>query len=188
MDCYKVDSRKKSRALGSYIRNNIGKCGKFIKLCYVLTKFLRVLAVILGLFNIAYFMESGDALDLILLIVYFGFPMALSFLPWAVYHCSVGVEYRSRIREIIVFNDKGFEYSYEGLTGGVQLVYKVRYSDISNIRIDPSTRVVEVRGRIVLDEYRDSLLVDTVDAEVFDFIDVYDISVVDMISTNINVG
>ena len=89
MDTYKVDSAKRKKVLTQVIKENVKNARGFSKFCYVLTMVLRIIAFVLGFVNILYVVFfSSYALDIIYLIMTFGFPYGLSFLSAIVYIIS----------------------------------------------------------------------------------------------------
>lgn len=183
MKIYEVNLNKKKKLLRSYVKMNIKNAGRFSKVCYALAVMLRVLAVVLATINIWYVAAvSRDELDLILLIITFGFPMILSSLPSTVYITAVGVEYVLRKEEKIIFTEDGLVYSHrDGRTGLTDAVYcdKVNYSDIDDVIVDGE--VVEIHGDIIAETYENSELKDTLDAKICDFLNAYDEDIVGMI-------
>ena len=120
MKIYEVNLHKKKKLLRSYIKRNIKNAGRFSKVCYALAVMLRVLAVVLATINLWYVaVVSRDELDLILLIITFGFPMVLSALPSTVYIIAVGGEYRLRKEEKIIFTEDGLVYSHRDDRSGL---------------------------------------------------------------------
>ena len=102
MQSYEVNQRKRKKAIKQVVKINVKTAKGGVKFCYGLTWFLRILAVILGLANILYVVFlSSYVVDIIFLIMTFGFPYGLSFLSAIVYIISAGGEYRLRRRETI---------------------------------------------------------------------------------------
>lgn len=123
---------------------------------------------------------SKDGLDLIFLIMTFGFPMLLSLLPSTVYIIGVGGEYRLRRRETVSFDEDYFTYSHRDERTGLEdkiFAYRVMYDDINELKFNQKTKVLEITGKIYLDTYVDSVLKDSIEGRVFDFLDVYNVDV-----------
>lgn len=183
MECYNINLQKRNKALRVYVRRHIRET-KFFYICYCLTIFFRIMAVILAIVNIGYVIVESDVLALILLIITFGFPMLLSFLPATVYIIGVGGEYRLRRQEMIVFREDEFIYSHKDDRSGLadcQYCCKVKYSEIKDIIVDEKTKIIEIHGNIIAETYESSVLKETLNAKIFDFIDAYDVDVVEMI-------
>ncbi len=183
MKIYEVNLHKKKKLLRSYIKRNIKNAGRFSKVCYALAVMLRTLAVVLATINLWYVaVVSRDELDLIFLIITFGFPIALSALPSTVYIITVGGEYRLRREEKIIFTEDGLIYSY-GVDTNVltDTVFcgKVNYSDIDDVIVDGG--VVDIRGNTIVEIYENSELKDTSDSTGLDFLNAYDEDIVGMI-------
>lgn len=183
MKIYEVNLHKKNKLLRSYIKRNIKNTGRFSKVCYALAVMLKTLAVVLAAINLWYVaVVSRDELDLIFLIITFGFPIALSFIPSTVYIITVGGEYRLRREEKIIFTEDGLIYSY-GVDTNVltDTVFcgKVNYSDIDDVIVDGE--VVDIRGNTIVEIYENSELKDTSDSTGLDFLNAYDEDIVGMI-------
>lgn len=185
MKYYEVNLDKRKKVLKSYIKKNIKTASLFSKLCYILAKVLKVLAIVLALINILYVvMLSKDELDLIFLIITFGFPILLSLLPSAVYVIAVGGEYRLRRKETIAFTENSLIYSHKDDRSGLtDIVYchKVSYSEIEEVIVNKDSGLIEIYGNIIVETYENSELKETLNAKIFDFLDAYDENVVDMI-------
>lgn len=101
MQTYCPDKSKRKKALKSIIKINIKQSKGFVKFCYGATWFLRILAVVLGIANILYVIFMSDYMvDILFLIITFGFPYAFSYLPATVYIISASGEYRFRKQEL----------------------------------------------------------------------------------------
>lgn len=183
MKIYEVNLNKKKKLLRSYVKRNIKNAGRFSKACYALAVMLRVLAIVLATINLWYVaVVSRDKLDLILLIITFGFPMILSALPSTVYIAAVGCEYVLRKEEKIIFTEDSLVYSHrDGRTGLTDTVFcdNVNYSDIDDVIVDGG--VVEIHGDIIAETYENSKLKDTLHAKISDFLNAYDEDIVGMI-------
>lgn len=104
MQSYEINHGKRKKAIKQVVKANVKNAKGIVKFCHGLTWFLRILAVILGLANILYVVFlSSYVVDIIFLIMTFGFPYGLSFLSAIVYIISAGGEYRLRRRETITF-------------------------------------------------------------------------------------
>lgn len=188
MKYYDVNLQKKNKALRAYIKKNINKAHFFYKLCYGLTFFFRIIAVLLAIVNIGYVIGEDEELYLIYLIITFVFPMLLSFLPATVYIIGVGGDHRLRRKETVVFKEEEFIYTHKDDRSGLadsQYCCKVKYSDIKDIIVDEKTKIIEIHGNIIVETYENSVLKETLNAKIFDFIDAYDVDVIDMIKNYI---
>lgn len=189
MKYYEVDLDKRKKVLKSYIKKNIKNANWFSRLCYILAGVLRILAIVLAIVNILYVaILSKDGLDLIFLIMTFGFPMLLSLLPSTVYIIDVGGEYRLRRKETIAFTENSIVYSHkDDRSGLLDVVYshKVNYSEIDDVIVDELSGLVEIHGNIIVETYENSELKEILNAKIFDFLNAYDENVVEIIKKSI---
>ena len=189
MKYYEVDLDKRKRLLKSYIKKNIKNANWFSRLCYILAGVLRILAIVLAIVNILYVaILSKDGLDLIFLIMTFGFPMLLSLLPSTVYIIDVGGDYILRRKETIAFTENAIIYSHkDDRSGLLDVVYshKVNYSEIEDVIVDELSGLVEIHGNIIVETYENSELKETLNAKIFDFLNAYDEDVVEIIKKSI---
>lgn len=189
MKYYEINLDKRKKILKAYIKKNIKSANLFSRVCYVLAGVLKILAIILGIGNILYVaLLSKEELELIFLIMTFGFPMLLSLLPSTVYVIAVGGEYRLRRNETIAFTENALIYSHkDDRSGLLDVVYchKVNYSEIEDIIVDQDSGLVEIHGNITVETYENSELKETLNAKIFDFLDAYDENVVDMIKKSV---
>lgn len=181
MQSFEVNQGKRKKAIKQLVKTNVKEAKGFVKFCYGLTCFFRILAVILGLANILHAVFLGrDALELILLLVTFGCPYGLSFLPAAVYIVSASVEYCMRRRETITFVDGGFVYSYHddrvGLSDAI-FAFNVLYENISKYDYDDKTKILTLYGKIIGDTYENGELKESDEYNEISLLDVYDFSV-----------
>ena len=181
MQSCEVNQGKRKKAIKQLVKTNVKEAKGFVKFCYGLALFFRILAVILGLANILYVVFlSRNALDLIYLIMTFGFTYGLSFLPATVYIVSTSVEYCMRRRETITFVDGGFVYSYHddrvGLSDAI-FAFNVLYENISKYDYDDKTKILTLYGKIVGDTYENGELKESDEFNEISLLDVYDFSV-----------
>lgn len=178
--------RKKRKALKSIARANLKDAKSSVKFCYGLTIFLRVLAVVLAGANILYILfVSKDAIDAIFLIMTFGFPFALSFLPAIVYTMSTSSEYRMRRNETVkLMRDYGLVYCYQdnraGLTNPV-FTFSVQYNDIKDCVYNEKTKLLRIRGKIIGEVYENGELKSSDEYTEISFLDVYGVSIQEML-------
>ena len=181
MQSFEVNQGKRKKAIKQLVKTNVKEAKGFVKFCYGLTWFLRILAVILGLANILHVVFlSRNALDLIYLIMTFGFTYGFSFLPATVYIVSTSVEYRMRRRETITFVDGGFVYSFHddrvGLSDAI-FAFTVLYENVTKYDYDDKTKILTLYGKIVGDTYENGELKDSDEFNEISLLDVYDFSV-----------
>ena len=181
MQSFEVNQGKRKKAIKQLVKTNVKEAKGFVKFCYGLTWFLRILAVILGLANILHVVFlSRNALDLIYLIMTFGFTYGFSFLPATVYIVSTSVEYRMRRRETITFVDGGFVYSFHddrvGLSDSI-FAFNVLYENISRYDYDDKTKILTLYGKIVGETYENGELKESDEFNEVSLLDVYDFSV-----------
>lgn len=182
MHSFGVNQRKRKKAIKQLVKANVKEAKGFVKFCYGLTWFFRILAVILGLANILYvvFLSRYVMIDILYLLMTFGFPYGLSFLPATVYIVSASVEYCMRRRETITFVDGGFVYSYHddrvGLSDSI-FAFNVLYENISKYDYDDKAKILTLYGKIVGDTYENGELKESDEYNEISLLDVYDFSV-----------
>lgn len=188
MQSYEINQGKRKKAIKQLVKVNVKTAKGFVKFCYGLTWFLRILAVILGFANILYVVFlSSYVIDIIFLIMTFGFPYGLSFLSAIVYIISAGGEYRLRRRETITFANGGFVYSYHddrvGLSDTV-FAFNVLYENINKYKYDDKTKKLTLYGKIIGDTYENGELKVSDEYNEISFLDVYDFSVKQLLDEN----
>lgn len=188
MQSYETNQGKRKNAIKQIVKTNVKTTKGFVKFCYGLTWFLRILAVILGLANILYVVFfSSYVVDIIFLIITFGFPYGLSFLSAIVYIISAGGEYRLRRRETITFANGGFVYSYHddrvGLSDAI-FAFNILYENISHFDYDDRTKILTLYGKIIGDTYENGELKSSDEYNEISLLDVYDFSVKQLLEEN----
>ena len=127
---------------------------------------------------------SKEMLDLILMIDTLFIPFAFSFVPAAAYITSVGGEYSLRRNEEVYFDDECFTYCQRDVRTGLEdkmFMCKVLYKDIDKIDYNEKTHLLEITGKICCDTFVNSVLKETDECKIFDFLDVYDVEVVKLL-------
>lgn len=188
MQSYEINHSKRKKAIKQVVKANVKTAKGFVKFCYGLTWFLRILAVILGLANILYVVFlSNYVVDIIFLIMTFGFPYGLSFLSAIVYIISAGGEYRLRRRETVTFANGGFVYSYHddrvGLSDAI-FAFNVFYENISKYDYDDNTKMLTLYGKIIGDIYENGELKASDEYNEISLLDAYDFSVKQLLDEN----
>lgn len=188
MQYFDINQSKRKKAIKQVVQANVKTANGGVKFCYGLTWFLRILAVLLGLANILYVVFlSSYVVDIIFLIMTFGFPYGLSFLSAIVYIISAGGEYRLRRRETITFANGGFVYSYHddrvGLSDAI-FAFNVLYENISKYDYDERTKTLTLYGKIIGDTYENGELKASDEYNEISLLDVYDFSVKQLLDEN----
>lgn len=188
METYNVDSSKRKKALKQVVKKNVRNAKGFPKFCYGLTIALRVLACVLGLANILYVIFLSDyVVDIIFLIMTFGFPYGLSFMSAIVYIISCGGEYRLRRRETITLANGGFVYSYHDDRVGLKdtiFGFNVLFEKIQRYDYDAKTRCITLYGSVIVDMYEDGELKSSDEYNEISLLDVFEIEVKDLLEKN----
>lgn len=192
MDTYNVDSKKRKHALKQVVKANVKQTKGFPKFCYWLTIFLRILAVVLGILNILYVVFlSNYFVDILFLIMTFGFPYALSFMSAIVYIISCGGEFRLRRREAITIANAGFMYSYHddrvGLSDKV-FGFNIPYEKIQQFEYEKATKLLTIYGDIIGDTYENGELKSTDEFKQISFLNVFEIDINDLLIKNVRGG
>lgn len=113
MQTYKVSKKKEKEVYKNYIKQNIWKCGNFVKFSYVFEKILLIAAVILGVLNIVNVVFfSHEPLYLIFLVMTVGFPFGISLIFKTVYEQWILKDFTTKENEIVQLSDTGIQYSY----------------------------------------------------------------------------
>lgn len=185
MQTYYPDKSKRKKALKSIIKINIKQSKGFVKFCYGATWFLRILAIVLGIANILYVIFMSDYMvDILFLIITFGFPYAFSYLPATVYIISASGEYRFRKQETITIKEDEILYSFHddrvGLSDSI-FAFHVVPKKIDKCNYDEKTNVLTLYGKIVGETYENGELKESDEYNQISLLDVYDISIKDMI-------
>ena len=188
MDTYKVDSAKRKKVLKQVIKEIVKNARGFSKFCYVLTMVLRIIAFVLGFVNILYVVFfSSYALDIIYLIMTFGFPYGLSFLSAIVYIISCDGEYRLRRRETITLVNEGFVYSYHDDRVGREdtiFGFNVQYDKIQQFEYDKNTHCITLYGNILVDTYENGELKSSDEYNEITILDIFEIDVKALLEKN----
>ena len=179
MRSFEINQSKRKKAIKQVVKANVKTAKGGVKFCYGLTWFLRILAVFGGLANILYVVFlSNYIVDIIFLIMTFGFPYGLSFLSAIVYIISASGEYRLRRRETITFANGGFVYSYHDDRAGLSntiFAFNVLYD---------KTKVLTLYGKIIGDTYENDELKASDEYNEISLLDVYDFSVKQLLDEN----
>lgn len=189
MKKYNVNNKKRNQALKQLVKVNISSAKGFVKFCYGLTWFMRILSIVLGMLNVIYAVCVGDLLDLILVILTFVFPYLLSFLPATVYIVACGGEYRFRRNETITITDMGFIYSYHDDRSNItteRFSYNITFDNIKNIEYSEKTKVATLFGVIVEETYHGGSLVNKSEWAQITFLNIFDIDVIEIVKREIN--
>lgn len=188
MRSFEINQSKRKKAIKQVVKANVKTAKGGVKFCYGLTWFLRILAVFGGLANILYVVFlSNYIVDIIFLIMTFGFPYGLSFLSAIVYIISASGEYRLRRRETITFANDGFVYSYHDDRAGLSntiFAFNVLYENISRYNYDDKTKVLTLYGKIIGDTYENDELKASDEYNEISLLDVYDFSVKQLLDEN----
>lgn len=189
MEIYSVNNKKKKKALKKIIKTNVKSTKGFVKFCYGLTWFLEVLAIILGIANILYVIFVSDYMvDIALLMVTFGVPYVLSFLPKTVYTIVLGKEYRFRRKETLTIIENGFIYAYHDGRSNVvteRFSYNVFFKNITKVEYDKETYIITLYGSIMEDIFHGSVLKETNEWGKISFLNVYDIDMKKVLKENV---
>lgn len=188
METFNVDPAKRKKALKQVVKKNVKDAKGFPKFCYGLTITLRILACVLGLANILYVIFlSSYAVDIIFLIMTFGFPYGLSFMSAIVYIISCGGEYRLRRRETITLANGGFVYSYHDDRVGLKdtiFGFNVLYDRIQRFEYDKKTRCITLYGSILVDTYENGELKSSDEYNEISLLDVFEVDVKELLENN----
>ncbi len=192
MQTFDINQGKKEKAIKQVVKANVKHLKGFAKFCYGLTIFLRILAAALGLANVLYVvLFSHNALDIIYLIMSFGFPYGFSLLSATVYFITASGEYRFRGEEKIAFAGGGFEYIFRdsrtGLTDTL-FVFRVLYENIGRHDYDDKTKVLTLHGKIIGDTYENGELKVSDEYNEITLLDAYGFSVKRLLDENCRHG
>lgn len=188
MQTYYINDKKRKKALKKVVKNNIGNAKGFVKFCYGLTIFFRLLAVVLGIATVLYVIFKREYLFYLgLLIMTFGFPFAFSFLPATVYIVSCGGEYRLRRRESITLSNGGFIYNFrDDRVGLVDMMFgfNVYFEKIDKFDYDEKTKCITLYGTFMVDTYENNELKESDEYKEFSLLDIYDIELKKILEEN----
>ena len=187
MENYVVDVKKKRKALRQVLKENINNSKGFVRFCYGLTIVMQVCAIFLGILNIRYVLVHENPLALIFLILTFLFPMLFSLLPATVYMVSCGGELRFRRNEKISLKEDEFLYAYQDDRIGFEktlFVFHIVYDKIQRYEYSEKTSCLTLYGKIMVDIYKSGKFEASEEYEGIDLLDVYDVSLLDLIKEN----
>lgn len=125
------------------------------------------------------FFISGDMYEIMLWPIPFLWTFGLSVLPATVYIVTASGEYRFRKNEAVSFDKERFTYGYRDSRTGFSnqfFLFKVLYKDITEIKFDEETGVLEIWGNnIVAETYENSELKESLSGKGLSLLDAYDI-------------
>ncbi len=192
MQTYVVNETKRKQALKLLVKENTKTLKGFPKACYYVSILLKIVAIVCGAGNVLHMIFwSKKWFEMFLLAITFVIPYCLSLLPRAVYVTTIGRDFSFRRRETITFKPDGFLYSYhDDRVGAFDSIfaYDIKYSQITRFERDEKTKVLTFYGNFITDTYSGEKITQTLDCEVFDFMDVYDIDVKQMLEKNCKIG
>ena len=187
-----TNQEKRIKAIKQITRIRAKTSRGFVKFCYLLTWFIRITAILLGLATILHVICFKEPwFDLLYLIITFVFPFGLSMLPAAVYLTSASGEYGLRRNETISFCDGGFTYSYQdarALSADAFFAFKVHYDNINNYKYECKTNILTLQGVILGSVYINGELKETAEYCEISFLDVYDESITQLLEDNCKCG
>lgn len=192
MQTYTVNAKKEKQAMKYLIKDNRKELKCFPKVCYYIAMVLKIIGIVCGTANILYMVfVSHSWSESILLMVTFIAPYGLSLAPQTVYVVSLNREFRFRRRQTITFKPDGFVYSYHDDRSGTYdsvFAYDIKYSQIEKIERDERTRILTCYGNFVSDTYSGEKITQTLECRAFDFMDIYDIDIKQMLEKNCKNG
>ncbi len=192
MQTYTVNERKRKQALKRLTKDNVKTLKGFPKACYYIAMFLRIVGYVCGTANVLHMVfVTQKWYETYLLMITFVAPYGLSWLPATVYIVTLNREFSFRRRETITFKPDGFIYSYhDDRVGDYDSIfaYDIKYSQITRFERDERTRVLTFYGNFVTDTYSGEKITQTLACRVFDFMDVYDIDMKQMMERNCKNG
>lgn len=177
MEIYNINKRKRTNAIRKYVKSKIGAATGTVKTCNMIKMIMRVLAIALGIGNIIFTFVDGEPVDLLFLVITFGIPYALSFIPAMICNATIGIDYRFRRKETITLKNDGFVYSYcDARTGFHDKVFTnvVDYNAIDRIEYDEDTRIMEIYGNITVETYANNTLLESDTYGMIDFLNCFD--------------
>lgn len=188
MHAYDINQGKRKKAIRQVVKVNTKNAKGFVKFCYGLTWFLRILAIILGLANILYVAYlSSYIVDIVYPIMAFGVPYGFSFLSATVYIISASREYSFRKRETIILEDNGFVYSYHDdriVLLDTIFVFRAAYENICKYDYDAKTKILTLYGKIVGYIYENGEQKEICEINEVSLLDTYDVSLKQLLDNN----
>lgn len=192
MQTYIVNEKKSKQAMKLLIKDNRKTLKCFPKVCYYIAMFMKFAAIVCGTANVLHMVFwSREWFEIFLLGITFITPYALSWIPRTVYIVSLNREFRFRRRESITFKPDGFIYSYHDDRSSAYdsiFAYDIKYSQITRFERDERTKVLTCYGNFVTDTYSGDKITQTLECRVFDFMDVYDIDIKQILEKNCKNG
>ena len=177
MEIYNINKRKRTNAIRKYVKSKIGAATGTVKICNTIKMIMIVLAIALGIGNIIFTFVDGDPVDLLFLVITFGIPYALSFIPAMICKAAIGIDYMFRRKETITLKNDGFVYSYCDTRTGFHdkvFTYVVDYNAIDRIEYDEDTKIMEIYGNITVETYDNNTLIESDTYGMIDFLNCFD--------------
>lgn len=177
MEIYNINKRKRTNAIRKYVKSKIGAATGTVKICNTIKMIMIVLAIALGIGNIIFTFVDGDPVDLLFLVITFGIPYALSFIPAMICKAAIGIDYMFRRKETITLKNDGFVYSYcDTRTGFHNKVFTnvVDYNAIDRIEYDEDAKIMEIYGNITVETYENNTLIESDTYGMIDFLNCFD--------------
>lgn len=185
MQTYTVNEKKRRKALKQLTQDKRKTLKGFPKVCFYIAMGLKLIGLVCGTANVLHMVFwSHKWHEMILLQITFIAPYGLSFIPQTVYVVTLNREYSFRRRESITFKPYGFIYSYhDDRTSEYDSIfaYDIQYSQIKKIERNERTRLLTVSGDFVTNTYSGDKITETLSCRVFDFLDVYDVDMKQML-------
>lgn len=191
MEVYKISKRGRTKAIRRYVKSKLGEAKGIVKTCNVIKVILRALAVILAVGTVVYVFAAGEPLDLLFLVLTFGIPYGLSFIPAMVCKASIGIDYRFRRKETVELNDGGFVYSCRDTRTGFRdrvFKYTVDFNKVDKIEYDENSRLLEIFGDVTVETYAENKLIESGTYGMFDFLNCFDIDMYRLIQEKMTKG
>lgn len=186
---FTVNIQKKREAFKELSKVEIRKSKGFVKFCYYLTLIMRIVAVLLGIYNIYNVIcVSNEPLYLIFLIMTFGFPFGLSYIPWAVYHFSILREYRFRSEEVIDIGKTSMSYKYHDDRLPMEdtwLVYNISYSSINKMDYTEKTKELILQGDFVVKTYINGVLKEDELSSELRLLNIFNLDIADLLKEKV---
>ncbi len=188
MKTYQIIVNEQKKALRQLVKERVKTLKGFPKACYYLAWFFKLVTIVATsalLLHMIFW--SHDWAELMLLVAVFLPPFAFYLFSRTVYVVTINRDFRFRHDETITLCDDGLVYRYhDGRSASPGSVYvtQIKYDRVSRVAMNPKTKLLTINGDFIDETYEGGKVTETFQSQTIDFMDVYVISVLDLLKTH----
>lgn len=146
-----------------------------MKIFYALSVMLKVLALILGILNIAYVFMVKEWVYLLFLGLTVVVPMCFATIFWSFYSAYLTADFRCKSNEVVTIKDKEIVYTFHDNRAGINDSL-FAYDQIDRIEYDEETTILTIYGNILVRFFENKEFQKETYVEKETLFDAYDIS------------